>query len=113
MIVRCMVNNWSYCSGQGLRAWPGSSARISNANTPTMKNTNGRDHVHRAQPLRVRRAQVTQEPVTARKVNPPGESGDSTLIETMLPHRYSNRYRRFAPISRVAYLRSIHTGAGC
>ena len=64
-----MVNNWSYCSGQGLRAWPGSSARISNANTPTMKNTNGRDHVHRAQPLRVRRAQVTQEPVTARKVH--------------------------------------------
>ena len=47
------------------------------------------------------------------ELNPPGESGDSTLIETMLPHRYSNRYRRFAPISRVAYLRSIHTGAGC
>src|SRR5664279_4094616 len=41
-------------------------------------------------------------------LNPPGESGDSTLIETMLPHRYSNRYRRFAPISRAAYLRSIH-----
>src|SRR5664279_2616447 len=37
-------------------------------------------------------------------LNPPGESGDSTLIETMLPHRYSNRYRRFAPISRAAYL---------
>lgn len=46
-------------------------------------------------------------------LNPPGESGDSKLIETMLPHRYSNRYRRFAPISRAAYLRSIHTGAGC
>ena len=46
-------------------------------------------------------------------LNPPGESGDSTLIETMLLHRYSSRYRRFAPISRAAYLRSIHTGAGC
>ena len=48
-----------------------------------------------------------------RKVNPPGESGDSMLIETMLPHRYSNRYRRFLPISRAAYLRSIHTSADC
>ena len=47
------------------------------------------------------------------RLNPPGESGDSTLIETMLLHRYSSRYRRFAPISRAAYLRSIHTGAGC
>ena len=46
-------------------------------------------------------------------VNPPGESGDSKLIETMLPHRYSDRYRRCAPISQAAYLRSIHTGAGC
>src|SRR5664279_1437756 len=46
-------------------------------------------------------------------VNPPGESGDSMLIETMLPHRYSNRYRRFLPISRAAYLRSIHTSADC
>ena len=46
-------------------------------------------------------------------VNPPGESGDSILIETMLPHRYSNRYRRFLPISRAAYLRSIHTSADC
>src|SRR5664279_3859232 len=27
------------------------------------------------------------------RLNPPGESGDSMLIETMLPHRYSNRYR--------------------
>ena len=46
-------------------------------------------------------------------LNPPGESGDSKLIETMLPHRYSDRYRRYAPISQAAYLRSIHTGAGC
>src|SRR5664279_3393464 len=52
------------------------------------------------------------EPVVD-ELNPPGESGDSTLIETMLPHRYSNRYRRFAPISRAAYLHSIHTGADC
>ena len=37
----------------------------------------------------------------SKPMNPPGESGDSTLIEPMLPHRYSNRYRRFAPISRA------------
>src|SRR5664279_4608699 len=52
--------------------------------------------------------QARSELLNAGGVNPPGESGDSTLIETMLPHRYSNRYRRFAPISRAAYLRSIH-----
>jgi len=51
--------------------------------------------------------------IQALRVNPPGESGDSKLIETMLPHRYSDRYRRYAPISQAAYLRSIHTGAGC
>src|SRR5664279_4811410 len=58
-------------------------------------------------------ASSTIQTLQSRQVNPPGESVDSTLIETMLPHRYSNRYRRFAPISRAAYLHSIHTGADC
>ncbi len=46
-------------------------------------------------------------------VNPPGESGDSMLIETMLPHHYSGRHSESVRVSLAAYLRSIQTSAGC
>ena len=39
------------------------------------------------------RADLRAPPGLTVDLNPPGESGDSMLIETMLPHRYSNRYR--------------------
>jgi hypothetical protein len=46
-------------------------------------------------------------------VNRPGESGDSTLMETTLLHFRHDDNRKAPPISRAAYLRSTRRAVCC
>lgn len=46
-------------------------------------------------------------------VNRPGESGDSMLIEPMLPHWLQDCDSRSLRVSPAAYHRSTRTGACC